>query len=109
MSANAEFVRHVRDQLAPLGALTGGTFFGGHAIKSGGRQFAMVMGNTLYFRVNDTTRADYEAAGSAPFAYTTKKGVVQVRTYFRAPEALLDDRDLLVAWAHRAVAAAAPR
>lgn len=104
MSANVEFVRYVREQ--PLGVLAGGSFFGGHAIKSGGRQFAMVMGNILYLRVDDTTRQAYEAQGSTRFSNVTKSGVGQVRKYFRAPDELPDDRDKLIAWAREAIAAA---
>ena len=40
MSASKEFVGHIREQLSSLGELSDGRFFGGHALKSGGRQFA---------------------------------------------------------------------
>jgi DNA transformation protein and related proteins len=103
MSATAEFVSYVRDLLAPLGQLSDGKFFGGHAIKHNGNQFAMVMGNTLYFRVSDGTRAQYEERGSRPFAYSTKNGVVQVKKYYAAPEELLENQEQLLAWAKQAI------
>lgn len=106
MSASAEFVNHVRELLAPLGRLGGGAFFGGHALKHDGSQFAMVMGNTLYLRVNDRTRPEYEEKGSRPFAYSTKNGVVQVRKYYAAPDELLESRELLLAWAQKAIGVA---
>jgi len=106
MSASAEFVSHVRELLAPLGQLGGGKFFGGHAIKHKGNQFAMVMGNTLYLRVSDGTRSEYEKRGSRPFAYSTKNGVVQVRKYYAAPDDLLEDQEQLLAWAKQAILAA---
>lgn len=107
MSASTEFVHFVRELLAPLGTLSGGTFFGGHAIKHGGRQFAMVMGNTLYFRVSDATRPEFEKRGSKAFSYATKAKLVQVRKYFSAPEELFDDPQLMLAWARQAIDAAA--
>ena len=107
MSASTEFVHFVRDLLAPLGPLSDGKFFGGHAMKHQGRQFAMVMGNTLYFRVSDATRPDFEKRGSKAFSYSTKTKVVQVRKYFSAPEELFDDPQQMLAWARRAVDAAA--
>lgn len=106
MSASAEFVQYVSERLAPLGQLSAGTFFGGHAVKYHGKQFAMVMGNTLYFRVNDSSRPAYERAGSQAFSYSTKNGVVQVRTYYAAPADLLDDPAELLAWARQAIGAA---
>lgn len=107
MSANAEFVVYVRELLAPLGALTDAVFFGGRAFSYHGKQFAMIMGSTLYLRVDDATRADFEAQGSQPFSYATKKGTVLVRKFYAAPEALLDDPQLLLAWGRRAIEAAA--
>lgn len=108
MSASAEFVAYVRDLLAPLGPLSDGKFFGGYAVKHDGRQFAMIMGNTLYFRVSDATRGAYEQQGATPFAYTTKQRTVQVRKYFSVPESLFENQAQLLAWARQAIAAAAP-
>jgi len=106
MSASAEFVRYVHELLTPLGDIRDGKFFGGHAMKHGGKQFAMVMGNTLYFRVDDASRSAYEKRGSKPFSYSTKNGVVQVRKYYAAPAELLDDPAQLLAWARQAIDAA---
>ncbi len=106
MSADPEFVEFISELLVPLGPLTSGRFFGGHAFKSGGVQFAMVMGNTLYFKVDDTTRPAFREAGSEAFSYATKKRRVMVESYYAAPETLLDDANELVAWARDAIAAA---
>ena len=73
MSASSEFVEYVRDQFSPLGHLEDGHFFGGFAFKSGSKQFAMIMGNTLYFCVNDESRVKYERLGMEPFSYAAKK------------------------------------
>lgn len=106
MSADPQFVAFVSDLLAPLGPLTAGRFFGGHAFKSDGVQFAMVMGNTLYLKVDDATRPAFRDAGSEAFSYATKKRRVMVESYYAAPETLLDDADELIAWARDAIAAA---
>ena len=106
MSASAEFVRFVRELLAPLGPLSDGKFFGGHAIKQDGRQFAMVMGNTLYFRVNDATRPAFEQRSCTAFFYPTKTKVVQVRTYFSVPEELFENQVMMLDWARQAIHAA---
>jgi DNA transformation protein and related proteins len=106
MSASKEFVTHIRELLSPIGVLGDAVFFGGHALKYQDKQFAMVMGNTLYFRVNDQTRAEYAAMGSVPFSYLTKVRRVEVRTYFSVPEDVLESRGQLLAWARKAIHAA---
>lgn len=107
MSASKEFVSHIRELLSSIGEFSDGVFFGGHALKHKNRQFAMIMGNTLYFRVNDQSRPEYERKGSKPFSYLTKVRRVEVRTYFEVPEHLLDSREELVVWARKAIHAAA--
>ena len=107
MGASAGFVAYVREQFAPLGAaVTDAVFFGGRAFSYHGRQFAWVMGSTLYLRVGDATRADFVAHGAKPFSYPTKKGQVEVRKFYTAPEFLLDDSEQLLAWARKAIASA---
>lgn len=106
MSSRSEFVAHVQDLLTPLGPLTSGRLFGGHGFKCGGRQFAMIMGDTLYLRVDDTTRLAHERHGMAPFSYATRKGLVLVRTYSAVPAEWLEDRDQLLAAASRALSVA---
>ena len=106
MSADPDFISFIEEQLEPLGPLAAGRFFGGHAFKQDGAQFAMVMGNTLYLRVDDETRPGFREEDSEPFSYTTKRGRVLVDSYYAAPERLMDDPDELVAWAREAIGAA---
>lgn len=106
MSASPEFIEYVRELFAPLGNLKDGKFFGGFAFKSGSKQFAMIMGNTLYFCVNDRTRPKYEALGMEPFSYYTKKGKINVKKYYSAPEDLFEDNVKLIEWANEAIESA---
>jgi len=106
MSASPEFVEYIRELFAPLGDLKEGDFFGGFAFKSGSKQFAMIMGNTLYFCVNDKTRPKYEALGMEPFSYSTKKRKVNVKKYYSTPEDLFEDNEKLVKWANEAIESA---
>ena len=105
--ASPEFIEFVRELLSPLGSLDDdGRFFGGHFFKLSGTQFAMIMGNTLYFCVNDRTRKEYEAKGMQPFSYLTKKGRVFVRKYYAVPEDILEEQDEIVRWETEAIDAA---
>lgn len=106
---NSAFSAFVVEQLAPLGAIACARFFGGLSLKSGGVLFAMIMDGTLYFAVDDLSRPDYERLGSACFSYQTRKGRVDVRRFHAVPADVLDDADELVAFARRALTAAAER
>jgi DNA transformation protein len=106
MGASAEFIEYIRELLQPLGELSQGRFFGGFAFKQNGKQFAMIMGNTLYFCVNDYSRSKYEELGMEPFAYHSKKQRVVVKRYYTVPEEVCEDSNKLVDWAQEAILAA---
>ena len=109
MSASAEYTAYVLDRfanLAHLGQVETCRFFGGVGLRYEQTQFAVIMDNTLYFVVNDTTRSKYERAGMTSFSYSTKKGRVHVRRYFALPEEILDDPQQLLAWMGESVLAA---
>ena len=103
MAASSEYTEYVLELLKPIGPVRAGRFFGGVGISNGSLQFAMIMGNSLYFAVDDDTRGKYEQAGMQPFSYMTKKGRVQVRKYFELPEDVLTDPEQLRLWTNEAV------
>ena len=107
MAATDEYTRYVLELLTPVGPVRASRFFGGVGLSRASVQFAMIMDNSLYFVVDDTTRAGYEAAGMQSFSYDTKKGRVQVRRYFEVPEEVLSDPDELFAWAQASLRVAA--
>lgn len=98
-----DYAAYVVEQLAPIGGVASGRFFGGIGLSAGGLQFAMMMGNTLYFAVNEATRPKYLAMGSACFAYNTKKGRVEVKRYQAVPADVLEDPASLVSLAREAI------
>jgi DNA transformation protein len=102
----SEFAQFVHGQLADLGEVSNGRFFGGVGFKLGDVQFAMCMSDTLYFVVDDTTRPQYVALGAKPFQYGTSKGTRFVQRYYEVPGDVLEDRDALTAWAQAAVSIA---
>lgn len=106
MAVSPEFREHVLDLLEPLGAVSVKRFFGGAALVLGAAQFGMIMGETVFPRVDDSNRDDFVEAGCRPFSYTTKVRKVTVASYYSLPEDLIDDRDALLEWARRSVDAA---
>ncbi len=106
MTASAEYTEYVLELLQALGPMQAGRFFGGVGISNGAIQFAMIMGNSLYFVVDEHTRKKYELAGMQPFSYVTKKGRILVRKYFELPEDVLMEPEQLRIWADEAMGVA---
>lgn len=74
MSVSDGYIDFVCDLLSPLGDITVKRMFGGAGIYSDGLFFAIIENDTLRFKVDDTNRADFEAAGMGPFKpYKDKK------------------------------------
>lgn len=102
------FVRHIVEQLAPLGDISARAMFGGWCLFLDGDALALIDDGRLYLKVDDEVRRDFEAAGGEPFRYHHKgKGVdVEMRAYSTIPDEDLDDRPALLSWARRSAGAA---
>jgi DNA transformation protein len=103
MTASAEYTAYVLEHLEALFPVRVARFFGGVGLYFDTCQFAMIMGNTLYFSVDADSRPKYEQAGMRPFSYLTKKGRVQVRKYYELPEDVLTEPEQLQNWANQAM------
>src|SRR3546814_944542 len=65
--------------------------------------FGVVFGETLYFKVDDRNRADYEREDMSPFTYEMTNGKVGALHYYEVPERLMDDGDELTEWARKSI------
>lgn len=92
---------HLQDLFAPLSGVSFRRMFGGVGIFRDGLMFALVADGTLHMKVDDITRADFEAEGCSPWVYEGKNGAVTM-PYWPAPERLFDEPDEFAAWAQRA-------
>ncbi|MDV4161301.1 TfoX/Sxy family protein [Rhizobium leguminosarum] len=90
-------------QIAPAGCIDIRRFFGGSALVRNGAQFGFVMKGTLYLRVDEAMRAEFEADGSEPFSYRAAGREVTVRRYYAVPAHVIDDPALLHSYAERAL------
>ncbi|MEQ1858968.1 MAG: TfoX/Sxy family protein [Chthoniobacteraceae bacterium] len=106
MAKRSEFVDYILEQLAPLGEVTARSMFGGYGIYLDGRMFALVADDTLYVKVDDGNRAEFEREGLQPFRYARTDSEVAVMSYYQPPGAAIDDREALCAWAQKGVEAA---
>lgn len=104
MGVSDEYLGYIVDQLASLGAVTARRMFGGAGLYLRGDFFAIVADDTLYFKVDDSNRGDYEAAEMGPFRpFGTRSYAMQ---YYEVPAEVLEDPDQLRKWAQKAVAVA---
>ncbi|WP_443747581.1 TfoX/Sxy family protein [Asticcacaulis solisilvae] len=67
---------YLADCLAPWGEIRLKRMFGGMGVYRDGLFFALIDNGVVYFKVDDTTRPDFEAASSEPFSYPHKDGQI---------------------------------
>jgi len=105
MVISEDFLDFLKDQLRGLGPITARRMFSGAGIYCDGIIFALLLRDTLHFKVDDANRAAYEAEGMQPFTYQARGKPVRMEAYWRVPERLLDDPDEMLLWARDALAA----
>jgi DNA transformation protein len=94
-----EFVLEQLGRVAP--AVTSRAMFGGVGVYSGGLFFALMDNDTLYLKVDDSNRGDFEAPGTGPFRpFGDDRDVMQ---YYELPADLLEDADQLRPWVEKAI------
>ncbi len=98
-----EYIEYVLELLEPINAISSGKFFGGQGVSCNSVQFSMIMGNSLFFVVDDSTRDKYIDRGTECFWYMKKTGKVKVKKYHEVPGELLDEPSTLLEWARESI------
>lgn len=99
-----EFGAFVLDQLARVPQLRSKRMFGGIGLYSGDAFFGILAADELFFKVDDSNRSAYQAAGMEPFRPVANRRVSM--SYWRVPLEVLEDTGELAAWALAAIRAA---
>lgn len=99
------FVEHVVDLMQVLGPCRARAMFGGHGVYVDDLMVALLADKTVYLKVDDSNRADFEDAGMQPFTYY-KNDKPYHMSYWQAPEECLEDIDAMREWGNKAVGAA---
>jgi len=108
VAVSAPFRTFVIEQLEQVvRALRWQPMFGGVGIYAGDRFFALIANDTLFFKVDDSTRPAFEAAGMEPFR-PHGPGTMTIQ-YYAVPIGVLEAPDDLKRWAAEAIAAAERR
>lgn len=105
MAVSASFRTFVIDQLSRVvPRIRARSMFGGVGVYAGELFFALLADDTLYFKVDDTNRPEFEALGMGPFQPYGEGG--EVMQYYQVPADLLEDPEALRPWAEKAIAVA---
>lgn len=105
MTVSPEFLEFLNDQLSPFGPVSARRMFGGAGLFRDDLMFALIAEDTLYFKIDERNRPDYEAAGMAPFTYEGKGRKMQM-SYYEVPPDVLEDQTEISEWAGKAFEAA---
>ena len=104
MAVSSEYKEFLAEQLERLGPVRFRGMFGGAGVYLDDMMFGLIFEETLYFKVDDRNRADFEAEEMGPFTYEMSDGSTGALHYYEVPERLYDDPDELVQWARKALA-----
>ncbi len=105
MAKRNDFTDWVEEQLSPLGTIRLKSMFGGIGVYCDEVFFALIDDDVLYFKADDLNRRRFIDAGAEIFRYPVKDGFNEL-SYYRAPDAALDDQTELLEWARLGVDAA---
>jgi DNA transformation protein and related proteins len=104
MTASADFLAYVLDQLAGLDGASSRRMFGGAGLYCDEFFFGLIADDVLYLRADDSNRADYTTRGMAQFRPYADRPQLSMN-YYEIPADVLEDPAELLTWARRSVAA----
>lgn len=105
MPVHPEYRAFALEQLGRVVPVTARSMFGGVGIYSDGLFFALLAGDALYLKVDDTNRDDFVAAGTGAFRPYGDETLSM--NYYELPPELLEDPDALRPWVEKSLAVAA--
>jgi DNA transformation protein and related proteins len=107
MPVSSNFLEYVLDQLHAIGAMRSRRMFGGIGLYCDDLFFGLIAEDCVYFKVDDSNRADYVARGCEQFRPFADDPNAVSMNYYRLPEEVLEDVDELKVWAHKSLRIAA--
>lgn len=105
MGVQSGFVSYCAELLAASGEVRSRRMFSGHGIYLDEVFVAIVIGETLYLKVDAQTQPRFEAAGCSRFEYTAR-GKTHGLGFWTVPPEAMDSPRLMQPWARLAIEAA---
>ena len=102
MSVQPQYLDYVLEQLAGLGRVSPRRMFGGVGLYSGELFFGLIDDDTLFFKTDASNGPEYEARRMPRFMPPANRPVSPMG-YHQVPAEIIEDPELLVAWARRSV------
>ncbi len=103
MAVTEAYLQYVLGQLAGLEHIAWRRMFGGIGLYYQDRFFAIITGDTVYFKVSDANRGDYVSRGMNPFRPYPDKTRGSM-SYYELPADVLEDPEECATWARRSIA-----
>jgi len=105
MAVSVSYRTYLLEQMGGIRPVTSRPMFGGLCVFAEGRAFALADDGVLYFKVDDSNRPDFLAAGMGPFLPFGDPD--KPMGYYELPEEVLEDSEQLALWMDKAIAVAA--
>jgi DNA transformation protein and related proteins len=102
----SDFHDFVGELFAGFGPVRIKRMFGGAGIYAGQVMFGLIDDDTIYLKTDEALKAELAAEGSAGWVYSRAPGRWEETSYWRLPEAALDDPEAAADWARKALAVA---
>ena len=94
------FKDFVLDQLLELDGIEARRMFGGYGLYRDETFFGIVHKGKLYFKINDSSAAEYRRRKLKPFRPNARQ---TLKSYFQVPVDIVEDADGLCRWAFQAI------
>ena len=99
------FITFLLEQMEQAGGVSARRMFGGHGVYLHGLMFGLVADDTLYLKVDDESRPEFEERELGPFTYQ-RDGKPFAMSYYEAPPETLDEPSEMTRWVEFAFDAA---
>jgi DNA transformation protein len=103
------FHAFVDELFAGFGPVRIKRMFGGAGIYADDVMFGLIDDDTIYLKADEALKAELQAQGSVSWVYAGRAEPMTNTSYWRLPEAALDDPDEAAGWARKALAVASAK
>ncbi|THD55096.1 TfoX/Sxy family protein [Phenylobacterium sp.] len=102
----SDFRAFVEELFAGFGPVRLRRMFGVTGLFANDVIFGLIDEDTIYLKADEALKTELVAEGSVAWVYRFAAEPVAIGSYWRLPEAALDDPDAAAAWARKALAVA---